>query len=103
MSRRAIEVVAWLLASLWLVALVGCSQRTATRNDCQLILDRIITIELGEQGYRDPAFAQRKRNELRERLKSRPDGCIGRPLPAHALTCMTQAQNTERLSHDCLR
>jgi len=81
----------------------GCSDRAATVHDCRLILDRVITIELGELGYRDPAFARRKRDELRGRLKSRLDGCIGRPIPEFALTCITQAQSTEQLSHDCLR
>jgi hypothetical protein len=63
----------------------------------------IITIELGELGYRDPTFARRKQAELRERLKSRLEGCIARPLPANALGCITQADSTETLSHDCLR
>lgn len=81
----------------------GCSGRRATRADCQLIVDRVITIELGELGYRDAVFARRKTSELRERLKSRLEGCIGRSLPAHALSCIPNAQSTEALSHDCLR
>ena len=82
---------------------VGCTERVTTRNDCQLILDRIITIELGELGYRDRAFAQRKQSELRERLKSRLEGCVGRPISAAATTCVPNAMTTEVLSHDCLR
>lgn len=81
----------------------GCSGRRATRADCQLIVDRVITIELGELGYRDAVFARKKTSDLRERLKSRLEGCIGRALPDHALTCIPNAQTTEALSHDCLR
>jgi len=68
-----------------------------------MIVDRVITIELGELGYRDPVFARRKTAELRERLKSRLDGCVGRPLPDDARTCIPNALTTEALSHDCLR
>ncbi len=89
--------------ALFMLTLSACQQRTATRADCQLILDRIITIELGELGYRDPLFARRKQSELRERLKSRLDNCIGRPIPAHATTCIPNATTTEALSHECLR
>lgn len=100
---RALGVFVVVAVAAWLACTSGCTQRAATRADCQLIVDRIIAIELGELGYHDPVFAQRKQAELRERLKSRLDGCIGRPIPAHALTCITQADSTETLSHDCLR
>lgn len=91
------------LVACVIVTSAGCSGRRATRADCQLIVDRVITIELGELGYRDPVFARKKTAELRERLKSRLEGCIGRALPEHALTCIPNAQSTEALSHDCLR
>lgn len=99
MTRSVLALI--LVASLPMLA--ACHERAATRAECQLILDRIITIELGELGYRDPIFARRKQSELRERLKSRVDDCIGRPIPTHAITCIPNATTTEHLSHDCLR
>lgn len=96
-----VGLVLFLLVSMSM--LVACHERAATRAECQLILDRIITIELGELGYRDPIFARRKQTELRTRLKSRLDACIGRPIPTHAITCIPNATTTEHLSHDCLR
>lgn len=99
MTRWSVPLL--ICALMW--SALGCRPRNATRAECQMIVDRIITIELGELGYRDPVFARRKQAELRERLKSRLDGCIGRPLPTHALTCIPNATTTETLSHDCLR
>lgn len=46
-------------AGLALVAvLAGCSAR-ASREECERILERIVEIELVEQGYRDGALVQR--------------------------------------------
>jgi hypothetical protein len=91
---------ACLLAAL---LLAGCSSERATPNDCRQILDRIVDVELAEQGFRDRALAARRRDDLRRVLAPELRACPGRKLPAGALTCLTNARNAEEISHRCLR
>ena len=81
---------------------MACSNGRATSEDCRAILSRIVTIELSEQGYRDPVLLDRKRSEALQRFAGELDACIGRRLPAHARSCIDRAQTTETLVHDCL-
>lgn len=95
--RRALGIV------LGIVSLAGCARRTATSADCEAILGRIVAIELGEMGYRDSALLQIKQRELRQRFASDVQACVGHPLSARALRCVSQATSTEAISHRCLR
>jgi len=81
----------------------GCARERATGEACSAILDRIVYIELQEQGFRDPALASRKREELRRVLHPELARCQGRGLPEGALACVERAQSAEEISHVCLR
>ena len=94
-TRRA----AWLALALW----SGCGGRPATDGECRAILDRIVELELGEQGFRDPVLAARKKSELGRRLAPELGLCVGRRLPPDAMACVAVARSTEELSHRCLR
>lgn len=80
-----------------------CDRPRAVSMDCRVILDRIVEIELREQGYLDPVLARQKKDQIARRLQRELDACIGRPLPPGALACVASADSTESLSHDCLR
>ena len=86
-----------------LLVLSGCSGRSATADDCRAILDRIVEIELGEQGYRDAALAKRKQAELRRTLARDLARCEGRRIPEGAIECLQSATSAEAVSHRCLR
>ena len=47
-----------------LTTLGGCHRHYATPADCLGILDRLVELELKEQGFRDPALAPRWQSEL---------------------------------------
>jgi hypothetical protein len=85
------------------VLLVGCSAPRAGREECERILERIVEIELVEQGYRDPALVERKQSEARSRFAPDVERCIGRRIPDGAMACIDAATDTETLTHDCLR
>jgi hypothetical protein len=86
-----------------IVGLKGCQQKVATLEDCQAIFDRIVDIELAEQGFHDPVLAMRRRSDLSRRYQKDIAACVGRTLPPEALECMAQARSTEQLSHRCLK
>ncbi len=82
-------------------AVVGCDQR-ATSAQCESILDRIVELELIEQGYRDPVLAEQKRVQMRRELASQIRSCTGKAIRPSALACVRTAHSTEEISHRCL-
>lgn len=90
--------------TLALAALLGaCDEPTASREDCVAIVDRIVDIELLEQGLRDPVLATRKRAEMHQRFAGEIDACVGRRLAPRARKCIAEVTDVEALSHRCLR
>lgn len=83
--------------------LAACDQRKADEADCRAIFDRIVEVELREMGFRDPELAKRRQAELAERHRGLIAQCVGRSLPVGALECVSSADSTEEISHDCLR
>jgi hypothetical protein len=90
-----------LVLALTALALSACGE-PATARDCRAILDRIVALELAEQGYRDPALTRRKQDEFASRYAADLARCEGLRLPQHARTCLEVAGSSEQVSHLCL-
>lgn len=104
MHRATRPTVGLLIALGFGATLLACDEGPrATHADCVAIVDRIVDIELHEQGFRDPALAIRRRREMRKRLELDIRRCVGRRLPKGAMRCVKQARGVEDLSHHCLR
>jgi hypothetical protein len=84
------------------VAVVGRRHRM-TEQECGLVLDRIVELELAERGFRDPELARRRQAELRARLGSELASCTGRRVAANVEACLVKAKSAEEISHVCLR
>ena len=101
--RRWTVFVAW-LASVAVVLTVWASGRTsspASAEDCAVIFERLVALELAEMGYRDPALVALRQRELSERFSAELQSCEGRSLANDALSCVREAASAEALSHDC--
>jgi hypothetical protein len=85
-----------------LLGLSGCSRERAKPEDCQRIFDRLVEVELHELGYRDPALAQRRHEELRKLLTDEAARCVGGRMRPDALVCVERAQKAEEIVHQCL-
>jgi hypothetical protein len=83
--------------------LAACRGEPATAADCREILDRIVSLELAEQGYRDVALTQRKQEVFAQRYAAELARCEGVRLPAGARECVARAGSSEQISHECLR
>jgi hypothetical protein len=81
----------------------GCEREAATAGDCRALLDRIVAIELAEQGFRDPVLTKRKQDSFARSLADELARCEGLTLPPGARDCVAQASSSEQLSHSCLR
>jgi hypothetical protein len=87
---------------LLLAPLLACRGEPASAADCREILDRIVALELAEQGYRDPALTERKQAAFAARFAAELARCEGVPLPPGARACVAAAGSSEQISHECL-
>ncbi len=85
-----------------LVLTTACGGEPASAEDCRAILDRIVALELAEQGYRDPALTAAKQHTFARRFAADLARCEGVPLPPGARECVAQAGSAEQISHTCL-
>lgn len=96
LSRRLAPLVLGL-------SLLTCRSERASADDCAFILDRIVALELAEQGYRDPELTRRKQQEFARRFGPELQRCEGLSLPPGARDCIARAASAEEISHVCLR
>jgi hypothetical protein len=104
-ARR--HITPFLLGFIASTGLAGCGH-PATADECQLIVDRIVELELKAQKVSDPAeIARRRRTSL-----GMPDGapppdvlkdCVGRHLTDRAIACVRSAKTAGEISERCLR
>jgi hypothetical protein len=101
--RAHVAIVASVCCALLWAPFAACGGERATPTDCDAILHRIVTLELRERGFRDPALARRKQSELEELFARELGQCTGRRLRHAALACVERAISAEQISHGCLR
>lgn len=82
----------------------GCrgDRHRATPAGCQEIFDRLVSLEMEEQGFRDPAAVARTKERLGHELGPTIGACEGRHLGASALSCVRKARRAEEITHVCL-
>jgi hypothetical protein len=103
---KRVPIIRRILASAALVGLAtlgGCHRHAASVADCRAILDRLVELELKEQGFHDPALVPRWQDELARRFDDDLRSCrvvhVGDDLGA----CLRGAQNPEEIAHHCVR
>jgi hypothetical protein len=80
----------------------------ATADECRVIVDRIVELELRAQKVSDPAeIDRRRRTSLGMTDGATPPNllqdCIGRHLTDRAMECVRSAQTAGEISERCLR
>jgi hypothetical protein len=81
----------------------GCGGRRATVEDCREILDRLVDLELQENGFRDAALTARWRAEAEGAHAADLAACQGKRMPRDAMACVRAAATSEEMSHRCFR
>ena len=87
-----------LLAS---VALVACG-RKATRDDCEVVVDRNVELQLKALGVTDPSTVAKRREEMRASMKEDIDKCVGKRVTNGNMACVKNAETAEKIDK-CLR
>jgi hypothetical protein len=84
-------------------ALGGCHRHGATAADCRAILDRLVELELKEQGFHDPALIPRWQDELGRRFNDDLGRCRTIRVADDLADCLRTAQNPEEIAHRCVK
>jgi hypothetical protein len=95
----------------WVALALGSAAcgHPATEAECQIILDRIVDLELKAQKITDPAEIAKRRGETIGAASSdggKPDvlqGCVGRNITKSALECVQKAESASEITDRCLR
>jgi hypothetical protein len=86
---------------LFVVVLAGCGRR-ATREDCELIVDRNVEVGLKVQGTIDPVTIQKRKDEMRAEMKERIDQCVGKRVTDGMIKCVKSSETPDQIDK-CLR
>lgn len=89
------------LISIGLLVLAGCG-RKATRQDCELVVEKNVEVKLRSEGVTDPALVQKRKDELKASLKDDIDRCVGKRVSDGMLRCVSAAETAEQIDK-CLR
>ncbi len=92
-----------LAALAGLAALGGCHRHTASVADCRAILDRLVVLELEEQGFHDPALVPRWQQELAGRFSDDLRRCHAIRVGDDLEACLRGAHNPEEIAHHCVK
>lgn len=88
--------------ALVLLLLVSACGRKATRDDCELIVDRNVEVKLKSEGTTDPAAIASSKVTVRKTEQQRIDECVGKRVSDGMITCVKSAQTADEIDK-CLR
>jgi hypothetical protein len=81
--------------------LPGCG-RKATREDCEIVVDRNVELQLKALGVTDSAVVGKRRDEMRASMKEDIDKCVGKRVTDGMMACVKTAETAEKIDK-CLR
>lgn len=85
------------------VVLVLCAcGRPATREDCELIIDRNVELQMKQMQITDPALIEKRKGEIRSTMSDQLKGCVGKRVTDKTMTCVKTAASAEEIDQ-CLR
>jgi hypothetical protein len=88
-------------AALVGLVVAGCG-RKATRDDCDIIVDRNVEVMLKSQGTVDPAVIAKRKDEMRSEVRDRIDQCVGKRVTDREIACIKTAETSDQIDK-CLR
>lgn len=83
------------------VILSGCG-RKATREDCEVVVDRNVEVQMKALGVSDPDAIAKRRIEMHASMKDDIDKCVGKRVTDAMITCVKNADSVEAIDK-CLR
>jgi hypothetical protein len=78
--------------------LFGCG-RPASEQDCQMIFEKSIEVEMRSLDKADPATLSKKQKELSEAFAPEVKQCVGKRVTEGTLNCIRGAKTPAELGH----
>ena len=89
------------LVLLCAVVLAGCG-RPATQQDCELIIDRNVELQMKQMQITDQTSIDKRKAEIRASMGDQLKGCVGKRVTDKMMTCVKTAQSADEIDQ-CLR
>jgi hypothetical protein len=91
-----------LLSSGMALALVAACGRPATKEDCELIIDRNVELQMKQMQITDPAAIDKRKSEIRAAMSDQLKGCVGKRVTDGMMACVRKAATADEIDQ-CLR
>jgi len=88
-------------AAAIVVLLVACG-RPATREDCELIIDKNVELEMKQMKIEDRTAIEKRKAEIRTTMEGQLKGCIGKRVTDGMMKCVRNAKTTDEIV-GCMR
>jgi hypothetical protein len=89
------------LAAAILLTLAACG-RPATREDCELIIDKNVELEMKQMKIDDPVAIDKRKAEIRSTMEGQLKGCVGKRVTDGMMKCVHNAKTTDEID-GCMR
>jgi len=99
-SRFETHAAVFALAAMPLAA-VGCGRR-ATFEDCRLIVDRSVELQMKQMSQTDPAAIHKREEQVLSELRGEIASCEGRRVTDRTMSCVKSSKTSKELEQ-CLR
>lgn len=84
-----------------MLALLGCG-RKATLEDCQMVVDRNVEVEMKRQKVTDSAQIDKRKTEIRKELEPLVKECVGKRVTDSMMKCVKNADTSAAID-ECMR
>jgi hypothetical protein len=84
-----------------LIGAVACG-RPATREDCELIIDKNVELEMKQMKIADQVAIDKRKAEIRASMEGQLKGCIGKRVTDGMMKCVRNANTTDAIDA-CMR
>jgi hypothetical protein len=91
-----------LLGGLLCVLVCGGCGRPATKEDCELIIDRNVELQMKQMQITEPSAVEKRKTEIRSTMNDELKGCIGKRVTDGMMSCVRKAQTADEIDQ-CLR
>ncbi len=81
---------------------VAACGRPATQQDCELIIDRNVELQMKQMQITDSAAIEKRKSEIRQTMADQLKGCVGKRVTDKMMACVKKAETADEIDQ-CLR
>jgi len=101
MRRSLVIFVTCVALVVFAVTVIGCG-RKATREDCEIVVDRNVEVQMKALGVTDSAAIEKKRLEMHASMSDDIDKCVGKRVTDAMIACVKNAETADKIDK-CLQ